>query len=143
MLPGRWDVRRAKIFDRCAAKDGIEPFGQLVEQFMNVAPTSAQRVFLVVDNGSAHRGQRSIDRLQGAWPKLIVALAAGSAVAVAVTLLAAGVGAGLGALAVAVAVTATGAAVIARLLDGVTGDTFGAVNKLVEVSVYAALVAAW
>ena len=33
---------------------------------------SAQRVFLVVDNGSAHRGRRSIDRLQGAWPKLIV-----------------------------------------------------------------------
>ena len=68
-----WDVRRAKLFDRCAAKDGIEPFGQLVEQFMSVAPyASAQRVFLVVDNGSAHRGTRSIDRLQGAWPNLIV-----------------------------------------------------------------------
>ena len=33
---------------------------------------SAQRVFLIVDNGSAHRGKRSIDRLQGAWPNLIV-----------------------------------------------------------------------
>jgi hypothetical protein len=32
----------------------------------------AQRVFLVIDNGSAHRGKRSIDRLQGAWPSLIV-----------------------------------------------------------------------
>jgi hypothetical protein len=31
-----------------------------------------QRVFLIVDNGSAHRGKRSIDRLQGAWPNLIV-----------------------------------------------------------------------
>jgi len=29
-------------------------------------------VFLIVDNGSAHRGQRSIDRLQGAWKNLIV-----------------------------------------------------------------------
>ena len=29
-------------------------------------------MFLVVDNGSAHRGKRSIDRLQGAWPNLIV-----------------------------------------------------------------------
>jgi hypothetical protein len=39
---------------------------------MSVEPYSrAQRVFLVVDNGSAHRGQRSIDRLQGAWPNLI------------------------------------------------------------------------
>ena len=33
-----WDVRRARIFDRCAPKDGIEPFGRLVEQFMSVAP---------------------------------------------------------------------------------------------------------
>jgi hypothetical protein len=32
----------------------------------------AQRVFLIIDNGSAHRGKRSIDRLQGAWPNLIV-----------------------------------------------------------------------
>ena len=40
---------------------------------MSVAPyATAQRVFLVVDNGSAHRGQRSIDRLQGAWPNLVV-----------------------------------------------------------------------
>lgn len=68
-----WDARRAKIFDRCAAKDGIEPFDALVEQFMSQHPYGrAQRVFLIVDNGSAHRGQRSIDRLQGAWPNLIV-----------------------------------------------------------------------
>ena len=38
---------------------------------MTVEPYSkAQRVFVIVDNGSAHRGQRSIDRLQGAWPNL-------------------------------------------------------------------------
>ena len=38
---------------------------------MSVEPYSkAQRVFVIVDNGSAHRGQRSIDRLQGAWPNL-------------------------------------------------------------------------
>ena len=66
-----WDARRAKLFDRCAPKDGIEPFDPLVEQFMSVEPYSkAQRVFVIVDNGSAHRGQRSIDRLQGAWPNL-------------------------------------------------------------------------
>src|SRR5215217_4700015 len=68
-----WDTRRARIFDRCAPKDGIEPFDALVEQFMTVEPyMSAQRVFLVIDNGSAHRGQRSIDRLQGAWPNIVV-----------------------------------------------------------------------
>ncbi len=32
--------------------------------------SKAQRVFVMVDNGSAHRSQRSIDRLQGAWPNL-------------------------------------------------------------------------
>ena len=68
-----WDVKRAKIFDRCAPADGIEPFDALVEQFMSVPPYStAQRVFLVVDNGSAHRGKASIRRLQGAWPNMIV-----------------------------------------------------------------------
>ena len=66
-----WDARRAKLFDRCAPKDGIVPFDALVEQFMTVEPYSkAQRVFVIVDNGSAHRGRRSIDRLQGAWPTL-------------------------------------------------------------------------
>ena len=68
-----WDVRRARIFDRCAPKDGIVPFDALIEQFMSVEPyRSAQRVFVIVDNGSAHRGKRSIDRLQGAWPNLIL-----------------------------------------------------------------------
>ena len=57
-----WDARRAKLFDRCAPKDGIVPFDQLVEQFMSVEPYSkAQRVFVIVDNGSAHRGQ-ALDR---------------------------------------------------------------------------------
>ena len=66
-----WDVRHARIFDRCAPKDGIAPFDQLVDQFMSIEPyASARRVFLVADNGSAHRGQRSIDRLQGTWPNL-------------------------------------------------------------------------
>ena len=37
-------VRRARIFDRCAPADGIEPFDQLAEQFMSVEPYSkAQR----------------------------------------------------------------------------------------------------
>jgi DDE superfamily endonuclease len=38
---------------------------------MTVEPyASAKRVFWVVDNGSSHRGQASIDRLEGAWPTL-------------------------------------------------------------------------
>jgi DDE superfamily endonuclease len=66
-----WDVRRAKLFDRCAPKDGIVPFDALIDQFMSQPPyRNAQRVFVIVDNGSAHRGQRSIDRLQGTWDNL-------------------------------------------------------------------------
>ena len=49
------------------------PFDALVDQFMSQHPyKAARRVFLIIDNGSAHRGKRSIDRLQGAWPNLIV-----------------------------------------------------------------------
>lgn len=66
-----WDVRRARLFDRCAPKDGIVAFDALIDQFMSQPPYSkAQRVFVIVDNGSAHRGQRSIDRLQGTWANL-------------------------------------------------------------------------
>ena len=55
--------------DRCAPKDGIVPFDALVDQFMSQHPyRNAQRVFVIIDNGSAHRGKRSIDRLQGTWP---------------------------------------------------------------------------
>ena len=68
-----WDARRAKLFDRCAPKDGILPFDELVEQFMSQPPyDKAQRVFVIVDNGSAHRGRRSIDRLQGTWSNLVL-----------------------------------------------------------------------
>jgi hypothetical protein len=66
-----YDVHQAKVFGRCEATTGIVPFGRLVEQVMNSEPyASADRVFWVVDNGSSHRGQRSVDRLQGEWPTL-------------------------------------------------------------------------
>jgi hypothetical protein len=66
-----WDVHRAKLFGRCEKKNGIEPFGRLVEQVMAQEPyASAHRVFWIVDNGSSHRGQTSVKRLQSAWPNL-------------------------------------------------------------------------
>ena len=66
-----WDVQRARIFGRCEARSGIEPFGRLVDQVMGTEPyASARRVFWIVDNGSSHRGQASIDRLAAAWPNL-------------------------------------------------------------------------
>lgn len=66
-----WDVHRAKLFGRCEKKNGIEPFGRLVEQVMAQEPyASASRVFWIVDNGSSHRGRPSVERLQSAWPNL-------------------------------------------------------------------------
>ncbi len=68
-----WDVHRAKVFGRCEQKTGIEPFGRLVEQVMTTEPyASARHVFWVVDNGSSHRGQRSVDRLQGEYKNLVL-----------------------------------------------------------------------
>jgi hypothetical protein len=59
-------VAGARLFGRCQATTGIAPFGRLVEQVMESEPcASAMRVFWVVDNGSSHRGQASIDRLEG------------------------------------------------------------------------------
>lgn len=61
------------LFGRCEPKTGIEPFGRLVAQVMTTEPyASAQRVFWIVDNGSSHCGQRSVDRLQNAWPNLVL-----------------------------------------------------------------------
>ena len=68
-----WDVHRAKLFGRCESSTGIEPFGNLVEQVMRTEPyASAERVFWVVDNGSSHRGQASVDRLRGAFSNLVL-----------------------------------------------------------------------
>lgn len=68
-----WDVKRAKLFDRCEPKGGIEPFDRLVAQVMTQEPyASARRVFWIVDNGSSHRGQRSLGRLQGRYPNLVL-----------------------------------------------------------------------
>ena len=68
-----WDVKQARIFGRREATTGIEPFNRLVHQVMSQEPyCSASRVFWIVDNGSSHRGQASIDRLQGRWHHLVL-----------------------------------------------------------------------
>jgi len=66
-----WDVRRGHVFGRCESKGGIAPFDRLVHQVMTKEPyASAPRVFWIVDNGSSHRGQASVRRLEGRWPNL-------------------------------------------------------------------------
>ena len=68
-----WDVRHGRVMGRSEPKGGIAAFDRLVWQVMTKEPyASAPRVFWIVDNGSDHRGQKSIDRLQGRWPNLIL-----------------------------------------------------------------------
>lgn len=68
---GRQGGRRPTVIGRSERKGGIDSFDRLVWQVMTKQPyASASRVFWIVDNGSAHRGQRSIDRLEGRWPNL-------------------------------------------------------------------------
>ena len=68
---GRRGHRRPRLCGRSEARGGIAAFDRLVWQVMSKEPyASARRVFWIVDNGSAHRGQRSTDRLERRWPNL-------------------------------------------------------------------------
>ena len=67
------DVHRAKLFGRCEAHSGIAAFDRLVDDVMTQPPyRDAHRVFWIVDNGSSHRGQRAVLRLQARYPHLIL-----------------------------------------------------------------------
>lgn len=66
---GAYDVHRAHLIGLVADKTGIVPFMDLVAKVMTTEPyASARKVYWVVDNGSSHNGQRSIDRMNEAWP---------------------------------------------------------------------------
>jgi transposase len=68
-----WDVHGAKRFGRCERSNGSAAFERLVAQFMGQAPYhSANHMFLIVDNGSSHRGQRAAARLRAKWPNLVL-----------------------------------------------------------------------
>lgn len=68
-----WDVHRAKLFGRCEPTSGIAPFDALVAQVMEQTPyAAARRVFLIVDNGSSHRGPAAAHRLAKRWPNLVL-----------------------------------------------------------------------
>jgi len=66
---GAYDVHQARLIGTVAPKTGIVPFMELVERVMTLEPyASARHVYWIVDNGSSHRGQPSIDRMNAAWP---------------------------------------------------------------------------
>lgn len=68
-----WDVHRAKLFGRLERKNSIAAFDRLIAQVMRRPPyRSARRVFLILDNGSCHRGSQADDRVRAKWPKIIL-----------------------------------------------------------------------
>ena len=70
---GRRGGRRPRIFGRSEPRGGIASFDRLVWQVMTKEPyASAHRVFWIVDNGSSHRGQKAVDRLERRWPNLVL-----------------------------------------------------------------------
>jgi hypothetical protein len=61
------------LFGRCEPKISNQAFDALVADVMRTEPyASAQRVFWVVDNGTIHRGEKAVARLQSAWPNLVL-----------------------------------------------------------------------
>jgi DDE superfamily endonuclease len=70
---GRRGHRRPRVFGRSEARGGIEPFDRPVWQVMTKEPyASARCVFWIVDNGSSHRGRKSVERLERRWPNLVL-----------------------------------------------------------------------
>ena len=67
------DVHTGKVFASTPATTGIKPFMDLIGQVMSRPEyNNAPRVFVIVDNGSDHRGQAAIDRLAKAHPNAIM-----------------------------------------------------------------------
>lgn len=61
------------LFGHARPKISNDAFDDLVAEVMRTEPyASARRVFWVVDNGTIHRGQAAIDRLQSRWPNLVL-----------------------------------------------------------------------
>jgi hypothetical protein len=68
-----WDVRRGLVLGRCEKKTGIKPFGLLVDQVLKQETyEQATRLFFIVDNGSSHRGETSVERMRRRDKRIIL-----------------------------------------------------------------------
>jgi transposase len=67
------DVHTGQVFASTPKTTGIVPFMDLVAQVMaRPEYKNAPRVFVIVDNGSDHRGKAAIDRLRKAHPNAVM-----------------------------------------------------------------------
>jgi len=61
------------LFGHMRPKISNQAFDELVAEVMSAEPyASARRVFWVVDNGTIHRGEKAIERLQARWQNLVL-----------------------------------------------------------------------
>ena len=62
-----------KSSDTAKKKSGIAPTGRLIAEVTRREPyKSAKRVFWIMDNCSAHRGQKAVDRIRSRWPNALL-----------------------------------------------------------------------
>jgi len=67
------DVHRGVLFGRLEAKTGIAAFERLVGDVVCKEPyASARTVYVVCDNGSSHRGRRSVERTAEHFPNVFL-----------------------------------------------------------------------
>jgi transposase len=72
-LLAAFDVHTGKVFASTPKTTGIAPFMELMAQVMSQPEyANAPRVFVIVDNGSDHRGRAAINRLRKAHPNAIM-----------------------------------------------------------------------
>jgi transposase len=72
-LLAAFDVHTGKVFASTPKTTGIAPFTELMAQVMSQPEyANAPRVFVIVDNGSDHRGRAAIDRLRKAHPNAVM-----------------------------------------------------------------------
>ena len=68
-----WTCTTPEFLAVARLKTESRPFDRLVEQVMTRPPYhDARRVFWIVDNCSAHRGSRAVQRLQDRYPQLVL-----------------------------------------------------------------------
>lgn len=67
------DVHTGQVVAATPPATGIKPFMSLIGQVMaRPEYKNAPRVFVIVDNGSDHRGQAACDRLSAAYPNAVM-----------------------------------------------------------------------
>ncbi len=72
-LLAAFDVHTGEVFASAPERTGIAPFMALVDEVMSREPyRNANRVFVIVDNGSDHRGKAAIKRLSDRHPNCIM-----------------------------------------------------------------------